>query len=165
MVLFMDLVTNGDFTPLVKRPPYIGIRPASFPSVEEAKQQRVPLSKQIFNNYNLLKMPMQRHETLFISAWKKNSVNLRTNVFEKEWSEMNRNHNMAFKDMLNWRAPTEQSCKWPPIIVEDFSYKDSFLVFLKSRASVGPSAFYWLDKESWQIGVGANIIKVPYLSD
>jgi hypothetical protein len=42
MGLFMFLVTNGDFAPLVNRPTYIKIRPGSFPSIQEAKQQREP---------------------------------------------------------------------------------------------------------------------------
>lgn len=145
--LFMDLATNGNFAPLVNRPSVIEMRPASFPSVEEAKQC-VPLSKQIFNNYKLLKTLVQRHENLFIWAWKNKSANQRTKVFQKVWPEMNLNHNMAFNNILNGRTPTIQSCKWPHINVEDLSHEDSFLILLKSRVTVSPSAFYWLDKES-----------------
>lgn len=78
---------------------------------------------------------------------------------------MNLNHNMAFNDILNGRKPTKQSCKWPHTNVEDLSYEDSFLIFLKSRGTVSPLAFYWLDKESWQIGARANVVKIPFLAD
>ncbi|KAJ5459592.1 uncharacterized protein N7458_001144 [Penicillium daleae] len=49
--------------------------------------------------------------------------------------------------------------------LEDLRRKDTFLDFLRNRVQFGPSAFFYIDKESWKIGVHANVLKVAYVAD
>lgn len=66
----MDFVKTGNFAPLADRVGNSFARPGSFPTLEEAEQNRQQLVKLIFDNYNELKEIVQQNEQLLTYAWK-----------------------------------------------------------------------------------------------
>ncbi|KAL7903771.1 hypothetical protein GGI35DRAFT_472872 [Trichoderma velutinum] len=141
-------------------------RPApKLPSAVEVRAEAKERATAIFDNYELLKAILLRHESTIQRRWTKKSRQQRINILLKAWPGMTPNHRPDYEAFrragseLQLIAKSEKdSFMWPYINQEDLSEAQPLLLLLKARGREIPSSFAAADYEAMHLGIYTMIL-------
>ena len=139
-------------------------------SAENVRRQSQETSSQIFNDWDLLRGIVERHELTIQKRWIKKTRGSRTKILLAAWPKMSTHHR---PDYAAFRRETHREREagtkfrdaflWPYINLEDLSKPKTLPMFLNARARNPPCAFTMADKNAIRLGYATNVVVPGFL--
>lgn len=146
--------------------------PMTLPTPEEARSVALARSRQIFENWEILRLIIERHEATIQKRWAKKTKEGRKKLLLAAWPHMSKTHRPDFEafrtkpsqDEADTREDRRSAYLWPHINLEDLSKAKLLLLFLNSRGRNPPCAFAEADFEACRFGRTTGTIGMAYLN-
>jgi hypothetical protein len=155
----------------------IGAGPGGLPmpkmvSAQDVKKQAKQHSIRIFQDWELLKAVLDRHEPTIHKRWLKKTRNQRVALLLAAWPNMSAAHRPDFvafrKETVSQRergTKFKEAYMWPYVNLEDLSKPKTLLLFLQARARSTPDAFAMADHDAVHLGVVSKAIVATFLNE
>jgi hypothetical protein len=147
------------------------IQPPVALSATAALAERSERANNIFCQFNLLRMVLDRHEATIQRRWLNKSKKQRREIIGEAWGDMRPSHRPDWEYLNKMRAMAPgrdgpstdfirdlvDALEWPYINEEDLTKPQSLLLFLASRGRNHPATFATADLEAVHTGISLKM--------
>ncbi|KAK4499316.1 hypothetical protein PRZ48_009829 [Zasmidium cellare] len=158
--------SNGPSVPWQPPPPDV--------SPAEIRKERSQRATRIFQNYDLLRGILDRHEATIQKRWKKKTKEQKRKIITAAWKDdnlpkMHRPDFEAFRKQVDSQGKAGKlhraSFMWPFLNQEDLVKPRSLLLLMNSRGRNSPAEFAAADIEAIHLGIVSYAIKPAFLNE